>query len=159
MGVGKSEVGRALASRLNMDYIDTDEIIEKSEERKISGIFKENGEEYFRKLETEVAKTLEDYDDFVVSTGGGMVLREENVKMLKELGPLILLTSSLEVIYQRLKDSSHRPLIEEGDKLENIKNILEKRNPIYGKAADFKVDTSTITPEQAVEEIIKWLGI
>ncbi|KAF0132960.1 MAG: shikimate kinase [Candidatus Saganbacteria bacterium] len=88
-----------------------------------------------------------------------MVLREENVKMLKELGPLILLTSSLEVIYQRLKDSSHRPLIEEGDKLENIKNILEKRNPIYGKAADFKVDTSTITPEQAVEEIIKWLGI
>ena len=157
MGVGKSEVGRGLAAGLGMEFLDTDALIEAAEEKKIAQIFAEKGEEYFRGLETEVVKTLEDYDNFVISTGGGIVLREENVKMLKEIGPLVLLTSKPEVIFERLKDAKDRPLLEKGDKLENIKAILEKRDPIYEKVADLKVDTSSITPEKAVEEIKNWL--
>jgi len=157
MGVGKSEVGRSLAARLNMNFIDTDEIIEKTEGMKISQIFEKNEEPYFRDLETEVIKTLEDYDNFVISTGGGVILREENVKMLKEIGPLVLLTSKPEIIFQRLKEAKDRPLLMSGDKMEKIKGILDFRNPIYEKVANFKVDTSNIAPDAAVEEIIKWI--
>jgi shikimate kinase len=157
MGVGKSEIGRNLSARLDMNFIDTDEIIEKTEGRKISDIFEKSGEPYFRNLETEVIKTLEDYDNFVISTGGGIVLREENVKMLKEIGPLVLLTSLPETIYQRLKETSDRPLLAQGDKMEGIKKMLEARGPIYEKVADYKIDTSNISPQEAVEEIIKWI--
>jgi len=157
MGVGKSEIGRGLAARLGINYIDTDETIEKTEGRKVSEIFEKDGEPHFRDLETEVIKTLEDYDNFVISTGGGIVLREENVKMLKEIGPLVLLTAKAEVIYRRLKEAKDRPLLEQGDKMEKIVEILDARYPAYEKAADFKVDTSNIIPEAAVEEIIKWI--
>jgi shikimate kinase len=157
MGVGKSEVGRSLAARQGMNFIDADEIIEKTEGRKISEIFEKNGEPYFRDIETEVIKTLEDYDNFVISTGGGIVLREENVKMLKEIGTLVLLTAEPEVVYQRLKETSDRPLLMQGDKMESIKKILDARNPIYEKVADYKIDTSNISPQAAVEEIVKWI--
>jgi len=156
MGVGKSEVGRLLARRLNMNFLDTDELIEKTEGRKISEIFAKEGEGHFRDLETEVLKTLEDYDNFALSTGGGLVLREENVELLKEIGPLILLTAREEIILGRVKHTEDRPLLQ-GDQPKKIKEILSERNPIYNKVADFVVDTSDITPEQAVEEILKWL--
>jgi len=169
MGVGKSEVGRRLSERLGYHFLDTDALIEETEEKKISEIFDEKGEKYFRDLETEVIKTLEDYDEFVISTGGGIVLREENVKILKELGPLILLSSAPHVIYQRLKDETDRPLLKETEevpssrskevKLDKINELLSKRNPIYDKIADHKIDTSERTPSEVVEEIFEWLGI
>lgn len=157
MGVGKSEVGRILSSRLKMNFIDTDNIIEGAEGIKISEIFEKKGEPYFRDLETKVITTLHDYDNFVISTGGGIVLREENVKMLKEIGPLVLLASSPDAIYGRLKDEKDRPLLRSEDKMKNIKDILEKRTPIYNKVSDFSVDTSKLSPEQVAEEIVKWL--
>ncbi|HTY13478.1 MAG TPA: shikimate kinase [Candidatus Omnitrophota bacterium] len=157
MGVGKSEVGRALAARLNLNFIDTDAVIEKSEGRSISSIFEKEGEPRFRDIETEVVRTLEDYDGFVISTGGGMVLKDENVKMLKAIGPLVLLNSRPDVIHDRLQDNDDRPLLKRGDKLENITGLLAKREPFYAGAADFTVDTSDITPQEAAEEIIKWL--
>lgn len=157
MGVGKSEVGKSLAWRLNLDYLDTDELIEKSAEMTIPEIFKKDGEERFREIEKEVIETLEDYDGFVISTGGGAVLREENVKMLKEIGPLVLLTASPEAIHERLKDKDDRPLLKDGDKLKKITEILEKRLPVYEKIADFTLDTTKITPAKAAEEIENWL--
>jgi len=155
MGSGKSEVGHKLAGRLKMKYIDTDEVIEKSEKRSISDIFRTDGEEYFRKLECEVLKTLDDYEGFVISTGGGMILRQENVKMLKELGPLVLLWADADVVCKRLAKAENRPLIE-GDREKKIKEILEFRTPIYNEAADLKVDTSRLSTDEAVEEIVKY---
>ncbi len=157
MGVGKSAVGRELAARLDLNFIDTDAVIEKTEGRKISDIFEKDGEGRFRDLETEVIVTLGDYDNFVISTGGGIVLRENNVKMLKAIGPLVLLTSREEVIDKRLEGEADRPLLMQGDKLDNIKKILAERGPAYERAADHIVDTSEITPQAAAEEIIKWL--
>lgn len=156
MGVGKSEVGRALAGKLKLNLLDTDELIEKTEGRKISDIFAKEGEGHFRELETEVLKTLADYDNFVLSTGGGIVLKDENVELLKTLGPLILLTAREEVILDRVKSTEDRPLLS-GDKAQKIKEILSTRNPIYNKVADFTVETSDITPETAADRIIEYV--
>lgn len=156
MGVGKSEVGKLLASRLGLNFTDCDALIEKQEGQAISSIFLSQGEEHFRDLETRLLNGLKGKDGLLLSTGGGMVLREENVKLLKKLGPLVLLTARQEVILKRLKDTEDRPLLQ-GDKEQNIKEILSRRDPVYNRVADLKVDTSDLAPEKAVEEIVKWL--
>ncbi len=158
MGVGKSAIGHALARELKMDYLDTDELIEKTEKISINDIFAKKGEPYFRDLEAEVIKTLENYDNFVISTGGGMVLREENVKMLKEIGPLVLLWADPEVVYQRVKRETHRPLLNVQDPRAEIKKILDYRTPIYNRVADLKVDTSKLDVEECVKEIVKFVS-
>ena len=157
MGSGKSAVGHLLAEELKMNFLDTDELIENIEGRKISDIFKADGEEYFRDLETEVIKTLQDYDNFVLSTGGGMVLREENVSLLKAMGPLVLLWADPDTVHERVKNETHRPLLDVADPRAEIAKILELRTPIYERTADLKVDTSKMDPAQAAQEIVKWL--
>lgn len=154
MGVGKSAIGHKLAKELGMNFIDTDEIIEKTEKTSISKIFENKGEEYFRNLETEVLKTLEDYDNFVISTGGGMVLRKENAAMLKELGPVVLLTADPEVVFERVKAAKTRPLLNVTDPRKRIEEILNCRNPIYNSVADFTVDTSHSKVDEAVIKIL-----
>ena len=156
MGVGKSQVGHKLAQELKMHFVDTDDLIEKAEEMNIPEIFEKKGEPHFRDIETKTLGTLQDYDNFVISTGGGIILRDENVKMLKQLGPLVLLWSDPDTIYERVKQESHRPLIE-ADKKKNISEILRQRTPIYNKAADFTVDTSFLSIDNAVEEILKYV--
>jgi shikimate kinase len=104
-----------------------------------------------------VIKTLQDYDNFVISTGGGMVLREENVKMLKDLGPLVLLWAEPDIVFERVKDETHRPLIEEEEKKKRIEQILGSRKEIYHKAADLKVDTSQHSIEESVKRIINYV--
>ena len=157
MGAGKSEVGEKLALKLDMDYINTDDIIEREEGKKISQIFKDRGESYFRDLETKLLDAISEIDNTVISTGGGMVLRKENVEKLKRLGPLILLSAREEVIAERLKNVRNRPLLDVPDPKAKIKEILEFRNPIYNAVADFKVDTSDLDIETAVEKILNYL--
>ncbi|OGC03633.1 hypothetical protein A2276_07175 [candidate division WOR-1 bacterium RIFOXYA12_FULL_43_27] len=149
MGSGKSAVGQKLAERLSMQFLDTDPLIEKTEKMMIPDIFEKKGEKYFRDLETEVVKTLQDYDNFVVATGGGMILRDENVTMLKRLGPLILLWVDEETVFKRLEQTNNRPLLR--------RDLLEQRKPAYEKAADFKIDTTALSVDQVVEEIVKWI--
>jgi len=157
MGVGKTAVGQKLAQQLSLTYLDTDDLIEKTEGSSIKEIFAKKGEPYFRELETEVLKTLADYDKFVISTGGGIVLREENVRILKGIGPLILLWAEPAVVYERVKAESHRPLLNVPDPREEINEILAVRKPLYQRAADFTVDTSSLKVEEAVKEIMQWL--
>jgi len=140
-----------------MNFLDTDELIEKTEGRAISDIFKADGEEYFRELETEVLKTLQDYDNFVLSTGGGMVLREENVSLLKAMGPVVLLWAEPEAIYERVKSGTHRPLLQVPEPMEEIKKRLELRTPFYKQAADHTVDTSKSSPEEITKDVLQWL--
>jgi shikimate kinase len=157
MGSGKSAVGHRLARLRKMHYLDTDELIEKTEKMSINDIFAKKGEVHFRSLESEVIKTLQDYDNFVISTGGGMVLREENVKMLKEIGPLVLLWADPEVVYQRVKRHAHRPLLNVPDPKAEIKKILDYREPIYRKVADLVIDTSKMTVEEEVKKIEEYI--
>jgi len=157
MGSGKSTIGRLLAKALKMNFLDTDELIEKTEGRKIAQIFKKDGENYFRDLETEVLKTLGDYDNFVLATGGGMVLREENAALLKLMGPRILLWAEARVIYDRIKTQAHRPLLQVKNPRARIQKILDYRRPFYEGVANFSIDGSRLNPDQTAGEIIKWL--
>lgn len=158
MGSGKSAVGHKLAEKLCLSYLDTDQLIEEAAGLSIKQIFAQKGEQVFRDLETEVLQKLQGSDGHVIATGGGMVLRRENVELLRKLGPLVLLWAGPEVIFQRIKGQTHRPLLNVPDPLVEIKKILAGRKAVYDKVADLKVDTSKLNVAQAAERIEQWLA-
>ncbi len=156
MGTGKSKIGKRLAAELRMGYLDTDELIEKREKDSISAIFRKRGEEYFRCMETKVVKEVALLDNSVISTGGGAVLREENMRMLKKNAFIVCLFASPEVILKRTKGSEERPLLEVDNQKKRIEELLAIRRPYYEKA-DLKIDTSTLDSKKVVVEIVKFL--
>ncbi|MBU2600297.1 shikimate kinase [bacterium] len=158
MGSGKSSIGRMLAERLGMFFIEMDEILEEEHHKTINDLFKKYGEAYFRRLEKELVKRISKRDSCVISTGGGVVLDEENVKLLRENGILISLMASEEVIYERVKDDKSRPLLKTIDLPKKIKEILVHRKPSYEKAG-YCIDTSDKSKEEVVEEIINYINI
>lgn len=153
MGTGKSVVGKELAKRLGMSYLSTDELIEKREGTKISAIFQKKGESYFRQVETQIVKEVASLDNHVISAGGGVVLREENVSALKKNGFIVCLSASPEVILQRTANNRNRPLLEVDDQKKRIKELLKIRKPFYDKA-DFSVDTSSLSSKEVVKKIV-----
>jgi len=157
MGTGKSGIGKRLAKKLGMSYLDTDELIEEREKDSISAIFKKKGEEYFRRLETKVVKEVALLDNFVISTGGGVVLKEGNIRLLKKNAFIVCLFASPEVILKRTKGDDNRPLLGVNNQKKRIEELLALRKPYYEKA-DFSVDTSALDSEGVVEEIIEFLG-
>lgn len=156
MGTGKTTVGKILAEKLGREFVEMDEEIEKEEGKKIVDIFRQNGESYFRKIEKEVLKRIASCFNLVVSCGGGVIVDKENLKILKETGVVICLKAKPSIIYERTKKTKERPLLNVPDPLKKIKELLAKRAPFYAKA-DYFVDTSTLTPEEVSEEIIKIL--
>ena len=155
MGSGKSTVAKYLSSAYQMKQIEMDEQIEKNEGRSISSIFEKEGEEYFRTLETELLKSLDPRETFVVSCGGGAAVKEENVREMKEKGRIILLSAQPETVYVRVKNSHNRPLLEGNMNVSYIKDLMDKRQKLYERAADFQVKTEGRTAEDIGEEIIK----
>lgn len=155
MGSGKSTVAKYLSSAYQMKQIEMDEQIEKNEGRSISTIFEKEGEEYFRTLETELLKSLDPRETFVVSCGGGAAVKEENVREMKEKGRIILLSAQPETVYVRVKNSHNRPLLEGNMNVSYIKELMDKRQKLYERAADFQVKTDGRTAEDIGEEIIK----
>ena len=151
MGAGKTTVGVELAKLKKMNFIDTDSYIEAKEGMKISDIFEEKGEEYFRTLENRTIKELkEHYHNTVFSTGGGLPVREENAKLLKELGQVVYLKASGDTIYDRIKDSNNRPLLRVDNPRERIDELLSQRESKYKKCADITI----ITDGKSVDDII-----
>lgn len=141
MGTGKTSVGRRLASQLRMRYVDTDDIIERDNERRISSIFEEDGEAAFRELESEAVRKVSAFHNSVISTGGGVVLKEANLTALKENGVVFCLTATAEEIYRRVRHQSHRPLLQTPDPLAKIQSMLEERHSYYLEA-DYMVRTT-----------------
>lgn len=156
MGTGKSQIGKRLAKELRMSYLDTDEFIEKREKDSILAIFRKRGEKYFRRLETKIVKEVALLDNYVISTGGGVVLREENIRVLKKNAFIICLLASPEVILERTKGDEKRPLLGVNNQKKRVEELLAIRRPYYEKA-DFSVDTSTLDSKKVVEEIVKFL--
>ena len=159
MASGKSAVGKELAKRLEMIFVDTDELIEEKEGIKISQIFRERGEVYFRKIETKIIKDVAEYKNSVIATGGGVVLKEENMQALRKNGTILCLSTNAATILKRTSQNRLRPLLEgEREERENkIKDLLAFRSPYYQKA-DFIVDTTDLMVEETVEKIIKYLN-
>ncbi len=158
MASGKSAVGKELAKRLKMNFVDSDKLIEEKEGIKISKIFQEKGEPYFRDVETEVIKEVAKYENSVIATGGGVVLKEENMQALRKRGTIICLSVNAATVLKRTSYNHLRPLLEgeRQDRENKIKNLLAFRTPYYEKA-DFMVDTNSLNVEQIIEKIINYI--
>lgn len=156
MGSGKTTVGQTLAEKLSYRFLDTDAYIEEEQETTISHIFKEYGEEYFRDIETKTIKNMEKHvNHSIVSTGGGLPLRECNGEILKKLGFVVFLSVKKETVLKRLEGDTQRPLLQ-GDNVEKkIEEMLAFRNPIYEYSAHLKVEADNKTIEEIAEEICR----
>lgn len=153
MGSAKSTTGKILAKKLNRPFFDGDDVYVSVYGEKISDTFATSGEEEFRKRETEIAKLLGALDGAVVACGGGVVLRDENMTALKSNGVIVRLTASPETIYERVSRNDRRPLLKEGG-LEKVKSIMDEREPLYRKYADFTMDNTYSSPSRTADRII-----
>ena len=157
-GTGKSTVGRLLAKRLERDFIDSDKYIESSTGKTIKSIFEDGGEDGFRKIEAGIIAELSKVDNKVISAGGGAVLKEENVRNLKDNGFLVLLEATPEIIHNRIaqddKTTQQRPSLTDKKPLDEIKHLIAKREHAYKNAADYTINTSYVSCEDIVNEII-----
>ncbi len=153
MGTGKTAVGRQLSRLLNMELIDVDTEIERSQGITINEIFKNFGEPRFREIETEMIKKLSGKKNIIISTGGGAVLKQENMDTLRENGIIFCLMAKPETILKRTSHDSNRPLLQVEDPFKRIKELLDYRKPFYEKA-DIIINTENKTPLQIAEELI-----
>lgn len=151
MGSGKTSVGMKLADRLSYRFCDTDQMIERKAGNTINQIFSTHGEEHFRNMETELLKELRtNLGNTVLSTGGGLPLREQNSKLLQDLGYVVFLKASKETTVKRLQGDTSRPLLK-GEELEQkVERMLGIRTPIYEKAAH-KI---LATDDRSIDEIV-----
>lgn len=154
MGTGKTAVGKELSRLLDIKLLDVDTEIEKSENMSINEIFGRFGEQSFREIETETIKMLSRNSNVIISTGGGAVLRQENMDALRKNGIIICLTATAETILERTDNNSDRPLLKVQDPLEKINELLRFRKPYYEKA-DVVIDTEGKNPLQISEEIVE----
>ncbi len=159
MATGKSQIGKCLAKKLGFSFIDTDELIEEKENKTINTIFAQHGEEYFRNLETKVAEEVSSFDNTVISTGGGMVLRKENLLHLRNNGVVVNLSADFSVIEKRLTSaSSTRPLLKNAS-VNEVLNKFNARKPFYDDC-DYKITvTNENTPEEHAQMIIDKLKL
>ena len=160
MGCGKSSVGRRLAETLNCDFLDTDELIEQEQNKSISDIFATDGESAFREMETECLRGLikKGGDGFVLSVGGGLPIREINRSLLKQLGMVVFLRVSGEVVYKRLRNDSTRPLLQDKNPRGRIEDLMSARKGYYEAAAEYVLNVDDRSFDDIIEEILKITG-
>jgi shikimate kinase len=154
MGVGKTTIGLLLAKRMKRKFVDVDSLIEEKMQMKISKIFEEKGEGFFRKIESEIISELSEKEGVVIAIGGGAVLKKANISNLMKNGIVICLNASVEEISRRIGDKKDRPLIETQDKLQTLREIFSQRKALY-EELPVKIETDGKSPEDVIEEILK----
>ena len=154
MGTGKSVVGRRLAERLRLSFVDLDDLIEEAAGMAIPEIFASEGESGFRRREREVIASLATRRDCVIATGGGAVLDPENVRNLKRGAVIVCLWAEPTIILERVGANAHRPLLQAPDRLARIRELLEQRASAYAQA-DLSVETSDSDVEEVVDRIVR----
>ncbi len=154
MGAGKTTVGELLATKLNRELKDIDCVIEQEQKKSIIEIFTDDGEEAFRKLESETIEKFSNMSDLIISTGGGALEKANNLSNLQKNGIIIYLKADIEELFKRVKNETQRPLLKEQDPLEVIKKLIKKRKKFY-LMADITIITDNKSPEKITEEIIK----
>ena len=159
MGTGKSTVSDALAERTGMREIEMDEEIVRREGKPIAEIFADEGEAYFRTAETALLSDLGKQSGCLVSCGGGVPMREENVQLMKQTGHVVLLTARPATVLERVKGSSERPILNGNMNEAYIRTLMEKRREAYERAADIRVDTDYRSVEEICGEILERLSL
>lgn len=161
MGSGKTTVGKRLAEVFSVPkkyvFVDTDELIVQQQQRSINEIFATDGEPAFREMETELLKQLiaEKKENMILSTGGGMPVKEENRSLLSILGTVIYLKADPQTIYTRIKDDTARPLLQCENPMAKITEMMAQRKPIYEASASMIVDTDMFSHFEVADEIIR----
>lgn len=155
MACGKSSVGRRLSQALNMEFLDTDELIEEKEGITVSKIFAERGEAAFRAMETECLKDLLDKETlpFVLSVGGGLPIREENRRLLSQIGTVVYLKVSAETVFMRVRNDTRRPLLQTPNPRGRIMDLMSARKQFYEDAADVVLEADDKSFDVIIEEI------
>lgn len=156
MAVGKSAVGRRLAERLQLSFVDIDRVIEEREGTSIAEIFARKGEPYFRSLEKRLLAEILERDGQVIATGGGAVSDEESLRLLKKRSLLVCLTADVERLLQRAGSGKERPLLNESDRRKRMEELLQRRQASY-RQAEVTIDTSRLSVDEVVEEVVSSL--
>ena len=156
MGSGKSTVGRLLARQMNLPFFDIDKMIVDQEKMSITDIFSKYSEEYFREIESNMLEKNSHEVNFVTSTGGGCILREQNIKILKQ-GLVVYLKISIDAQYERVKNRTHRPLLNGSVTKDDLARLDEERGSIYSDISDIEVDVSNFNKEDVLSSIIREL--
>ncbi|UCG10247.1 MAG: shikimate kinase [Dehalococcoidia bacterium] len=155
MGTGKTVVAKALARRLNKEFIELDSLIEEKAGKRIPEIFQQDGEPAFRRLETKVTGQVAGRKNAVIAGGGGIVLNNINIEYLKKECVIVYLTASPEIILKRTVGAKNeRPLLEVADKAQRVRELLKQRQPLYERAADITIDTSELNINSVVKQVI-----
>ena len=157
MGAGKTSISEYLKTLFAMDVIEMDQIIAEREGMSIPDIFEVHGEQYFRDLETNLLIEMQSRKNVVISCGGGTPLRECNVVEMKKNGRVVLLTASPETIFDRVKYSHDRPVIENNKNVPFIADLMEKRRAKYEAAADIVINTDGKSIIEVCEELVQKL--
>ena len=155
MGAGKSTVARCLHRCYGREMLEMDGVIEEREGMQISRIFETYGEEYFRRLETELLLELQERENLVISCGGGAPLRACNVEAMKKSGKVVFLMATPETVLERVRNSHDRPVIEQNKNAGFIAELMEQRREKYEAAADATVATDGRRPEEICGEIME----
>jgi shikimate kinase len=153
MGAGKTTIGKLLAKKLKKTFYDTDHEIEKKLGVKVSVIFELEGEEGFRKRETQMIDELTNKKDIILATGGGAVLNEENRRLLKERGKVIYLNAKPQNLAKRMAFDKDRPLLQQGNMLDTLNNLYKERHPLYLGVSSFVVDTGQQKTQTIINKI------
>jgi shikimate kinase len=158
MGAGKSSIGCCLQRRTGVTVVDVDEIVMSKFGTSIQEIFSKYGEDEFREAETEALRGLTPHQQTIIVTGGGIVLREENVGLLRRLGAVIWLEADAETLFKRASRTANRPLLQTRNPRKAFVRMLQTRVPIYAKIADIRIDTSVFTEEEVAVAVLSKLG-
>lgn len=154
MATGKTTLGRLVARRAGFRFVDMDKMIEESAGMSIPKIFELEGEEGFRVRESATLRELVGHDRYVIATGGGVVTREKNHPLLRDLGFVVWLHTRKKIIFDRVMRNPHRPLLRTADPYATIKSMVEQRKPLYKAVADLKVKTCDLSQSEAVGGIL-----
>lgn len=158
MGAGKSTIARALCERLGDSPVEMDERIVEEQGMTINEIFERFGEEHFRDIESRLILDLGQGSPSVISCGGGVVVRHENTEYMKKSGRIVFLSATPETVYERVKDSNERPILNGHMNVEYIAELMERRRALYEAAADVTVATDGRKTEEICAEILERLG-
>src|SRR6266850_3822447 len=154
MGAGKSSVGRCLQRRTGLARFDTDELVAAKFGLPIPEIFAKHGEESFRDAETKALRNLPNENTAIIVTGGGIVLRGENVDLLKQLGMVVWLEAKEDTLFERASRRGNRPLLQTENPRASLGEMLQERTPLYEKAADLRIETTKLTHDEVADIIL-----
>ncbi|MBE9537445.1 MAG: shikimate kinase AroK [Proteobacteria bacterium] len=157
MGAGKTTIGKYLAQRLNLDFADTDSEIEKRTGADIPWIFDVEGEEGFRNREQQVVEEMTLWDNVLLATGGGVVVRPENRRVLGARGFVIYLHASVEEQVRRTHRDKRRPLLQDGDPEEVLRTLMMQRDEYYREIADHVITTDDYSPRMVAQRLVREL--